>query len=174
VKQPSNSSSVRIRLLKQQAELLRALVDREPTPLEFDSSRLQAAADALSRKRCKEAANAWPALAHWLGKDFARRFASYARTSPLPSEGGPLADGWAFLDSLQRTERLPDRVRQERFAVGLRYVWHGRGLHARRGLALKILLLSKSRCLLIGWRCPQRRSKSIVIIKSIGLRWIGC
>ena len=172
LKEPSNGSQRRARLLHQQAELLRALVYRQRIPPEFDASRLQAAARAMARKRCHEAAKAWPALVHWLGEDFPRRFAAYAQISPLPSEGGPLADGWAFVNSLAWSERLPDEVRHARFVIGLRYAWRPKGLRPRRGPAFKILLLRQSPHLFLGLHWPLNPTDSTVRIKVVGVTWI--
>ena len=172
LKEPSyDSSEQRARLLDQQSKLLRALVCRQQIPPQFDASRVQAAARALTRKRCHDAAKAWPALVRWLGEDFSRRFDAYAQTSLLPPEGGPLADGWSFGNSLARSEPLPIEVRQARFVVSLRYAWRPSGLRPRRAPAIKILLLRRSLRLLLGLYWPLSSSDTKVRIKVVAVTW---
>ena len=103
----------RERLAAEQAALVRALVDGGPVPAGFDPDRVQATAAALARKRAREVARAWPALAAELGDDFTARFLADAARRPPPARGGALADGLAFAGALARTRRLSGNARVE-------------------------------------------------------------
>ena len=105
----------RERLAAEQAALVRALVDGGPVPAGFDPDRVQATAAALARKRAREVARAWPALAAELGDDFTARFLADAARRPPPARGGALADGLAFAGALARTA-APVRQRPGRGA----------------------------------------------------------
>jgi hypothetical protein len=104
----------RERLAAEQAALVRALVDGGPVPGGFDPERVRATAAALARKRAREVAREWPALAAELGEDFTGRFLAEAARRPPPPRGGALADGLAFADALARQGRLPSSARVER------------------------------------------------------------
>ena len=84
-----------------------ALLDRLTGPAAtvptagFDGDQLAAARRSLLAKRMHEVARSWPATAGWLGERFPARFAAYASTHPLPSRGGPRADGAAFIATLE-------------------------------------------------------------------------
>jgi hypothetical protein len=104
----------RERLAAEQAALVRALVDGGPVPGGFDPERVRATAAALARKRAREVAREWPALAAELGEDFTGRFLAEAARRPPPPRGGALADGLAFADALARQGRLPSNARVER------------------------------------------------------------
>jgi len=103
----------RERLAAEQAALVRALVDGGPVPAGFDRDRVRATAAALARKRAREVARAWPALAAELGDDFTARFLADAARRPPPARGGALADGLAFAGALARTRRLSGDARVE-------------------------------------------------------------
>jgi hypothetical protein len=103
----------RERLAAEQAALVRALVDGGPVPAGFDQERVRATAAALARKRAREVARAWPALAAELGDDFTARFLADAARRPPPAKGGALADGLAFAGALARTRRLSGNARVE-------------------------------------------------------------
>src|SRR5262249_22125644 len=94
------SAETRRRLADSQAELVQGLTGRGPLPAGFDQERVRIAAEALARKRLRSAARAWPALHRALGEKFAPHFEEYAASAPLPREGGPLADGRAFVQFL--------------------------------------------------------------------------
>jgi hypothetical protein len=96
----------RERLADEQAALVRALVDGGPVPAGFDRDRVRATAAVLARKRAREVARVWPALAAELGDDFTARFLADAARRPPPARGGALADGLAFAGALARTRRL--------------------------------------------------------------------
>ncbi len=169
-----SESQQRAVLLQQQDALLRALVDGSQIPRGFDAAQVEIAATSLARKRRREAAKAWPTVVRWLGRDFELRFAAYAHNFPLPTHGGPLADGLAFLSSLARETPLPDDVRLARFAVGLRYRWRSRGLHLRVGPAIKVLLLRRPIRWVIGVRLAFCRTDANIKIKIVTAPWSKC
>ena len=110
----------RERLAAEQAALVRALVGGGPVPGGFDPGRVRATAAALARKRAREVARAWPALAAELGGEFTARFLADAARRPPPARGGALADGLAFADALARRGRLPPGARVERLLAAAR------------------------------------------------------
>jgi hypothetical protein len=110
----------RERLADEQAALVRALVDGGPVPAGFDPDRVRATAAALARKRAREVARAWPALAAELGDDFTARFLADAARRPPPARGGALADGLAFAGALAHTRRLSGDVRVEAMLAAAR------------------------------------------------------
>lgn len=122
---------------------MRSLVGREAAPEGFDRSRIEVAAKTLAIKRAQSVRSAWPALSRHLGESFYDRFNEYARDCALPGEGGPLADGRAFVRVLSRNEELPDEVKLETLAVDLRFGETPDGLIPRRGVAVKLILLRR-------------------------------
>jgi hypothetical protein len=113
-------SGGRERLAADQAALVRALVAGGPVPEGFDPDRVRATADALARKRAREVARAWPALAAALGGEFTGRFLAFAAGRPPPATGGALADGLAFARALARRGRLPGDARVEAMLAAAR------------------------------------------------------
>jgi hypothetical protein len=95
-----------------QADLVRALVAGGPAPAGFDAAAVEAAARSLIGKRRREAARAWPAVSACLGEEYGAFFDAHARRTPPPLEGGPLADGRAFVRSIP-WGRLDDAARLE-------------------------------------------------------------
>jgi hypothetical protein len=155
------SDEARARLAAAQAALVAAVAGDGDVPPGFDRSRLGAAAASLAAKRSRAAARAWPGLADALGDDFARRFAAFAARAPLPRHGGPLADGWAFARALAAAGELPESLRPQLVAVGLRYAECADGLRPRRGLSARAALLRRPRRLLLAVRLPW-----------VGERWL--
>src|SRR5262245_61180971 len=102
------SAELRRRLAEDQARLVQALTGLGEAPAGFDSDRLRAASEALARKRSRAVARAWPALARALGEAFDEKFCAFADHTPLPSVGGALADGRAFVAHLAARGELPD------------------------------------------------------------------
>jgi hypothetical protein len=82
-----------VSLAERQAELVRSLVAGAPTPPGFDERRLEAARKQLLRKRSRQVAAAWPALAASYGENWERIFGEWA--SGRPTLGATL-DGWDF------------------------------------------------------------------------------
>ena len=150
-----NADDARSSLGAAQAELIRALAARSASPGGFDAARFQVAAQALASKRSRAAARAWPRLAGALGEEWRERFRAFARTCPLPREGGPLADGYAFARFLQRAGKLPDEGRLEALAFELRYRRFAAGqFRPRRGVAARACLLGRPRRLVLALRLP--------------------
>jgi hypothetical protein len=156
----------RERLAEQQAALVRALTASGEAPAGFDAERLRLAATSLANKRRQEVARAWPALVRCLGERFRERFDAFAEKTPLPSEGGPLADGRAFARALAR-EVWTDEARLEVLAVDLRQARCAGGLRPRRGVAVKVAWLRERRRLVVGVRAPG------VGIRTLALPFVG-
>src|SRR5262245_62673938 len=111
------SAETRQRLAAAQAQLVNGLMGQGPALPGFHPDRVRASAESLARKRQRAVARAWPALTRALAEAFAGRFATYAETTPLPREGGPLADGRAFARFLAAAKELPDAGKLEALAV---------------------------------------------------------
>ena len=131
---------------------MRSLVGRAAAPSGFDPSRVAVAAKTLAVKRAQSVRTLWPALAHHLGESFSDRFAEYVREFALPAEGGPLADGRAFVRALSRTEILPDEVKLETLAVDLRFRETPDGLTPRGRFSLKLRVLRHPLRLIVALR----------------------
>jgi hypothetical protein len=147
------SEEARARLAAAQGELVRALVGQGEAPAGFDEARLALAARSLVGKRLREVARAWPALCRCLGERWAERFRDWAAHTPPPGEGGPLADGAAFLRAVPPGE-LDDKARLEALMVSLHWWRTRRGLRRRRGFVLKSAWLPGQRRLVVGVRLP--------------------
>lgn len=145
-------ASEREELAAQQAALMRALSRQGPPPEGFDAAQVDASAASLLNKRVRAAARAWPALARGLGESFAARFRDFARQTPLPAEGGPLADGRAFAASCYA--ELADEARQEVLGVDLRYRRRADELLPRRGPCLRAAWLPGARRIVLAVRLP--------------------
>lgn len=156
------SAEMQTRLATQQAALVSALIRGGVAPAGFEASGLKVAAESLSRKRCRSAARAWPALAHALGEDFRGRFAAYANTIPLPPHGGPLADGRGFADWLNDRGQLPEDARLQILAVDLRFKRNTTGLFPRKVLTIRAAWLTDPRRLVVAIRWPW-----------LGERWLS-
>ncbi|HEU0317913.1 MAG TPA: hypothetical protein VFR49_11325, partial [Solirubrobacteraceae bacterium] len=112
-----------------------------------------AAARALRAKRARVVAAAWPALTGELGREFPTRFDAYARAGAgPPPDGGGLADGLGFLETLDR--RPSDAVRVEAAFV--------RALLARR-CSLRLLRLAEPRRLLVVGRAGRGRPRHFTV-----------
>jgi hypothetical protein len=148
------SADARARLADQQAALVAALAGRGAPPEGFDAARLRTAAASLVTKRVEAVARAWPRLAAGLGRRFGEQFRVFAAANPLPRDGGPLADGRAFVRWLTAAGNLPDEGRFQALAVDLRYTTSGDGLRLRRGPSFKAALLNGRRRLVLAVRLP--------------------
>lgn len=166
---PSDS---RNRLATQQRALVDALVNKNAAPPRFDEARVAAAAEALFRKRMRGVAKVWPSVARSLGESFSLEFASYAAKHPLPRQGGPLADGWAFARRLAQTAALPDAGCLELLAIRLRYRPSRHGLVRRRGPAIVFQFLRQAGRLVVGIRLPfmGQRLLSLPLLRKAG--WV--
>jgi hypothetical protein len=113
-------SGGRERLAAEQAALVRALVAGGPVPDGFDPGRVEATAAALARKRAREVASAWPALAADLGEAFTGQFVAFVAGRPPPATGGALADGLAFARHLAGHGRLSGDAKVEALLAAAR------------------------------------------------------
>lgn len=104
-----------------QAALVRALVAGGPQPFGFASDDLDAAADALARKRARQVVRAWPGLATgWSGPEtFEAAVARWAQARPR-GPGGARDDGAAFLDTARPVLSAP-AARREQAEARARY-----------------------------------------------------
>jgi hypothetical protein len=134
----------RARLAQQQAALVRALVAQGEPPAGFAEDRVRLAARSLVNKRLREVARAWPALVEALGDRFGPRFTAFAQSTPPPGDGGPMADGRAFLPTLSADE-LTDDLR-------LAAVWADLG--RSRWPSVRLAWLRGSGRLAVGARLP--------------------
>lgn len=164
------SSEMRAQLGQLETDLLAALVGKAAAPSGFNAQRLEVAADLLTRKRIRAAASAWPTLARALGEQFSERFAAFAAVTPLPVNGGPLADGYAFARALAEAGELPEVVRLDLLTVGLRFRANEDGLIPRRGPAIGAVMLREARRLVLTVRLP---GLSQVRSLAIPLKWLA-
>jgi hypothetical protein len=134
--------TVRTDLARQQAALVRALAGESAPPPGFDQGRLEVVRASLAGKRARGVARAWPSLEGALGAGLFVQFRAFARESPYPGEGGPLADGWRFVSWLARQGTLPAAVRLEAMDVALHYRATRAGLKRRREPALAVRVTS--------------------------------
>jgi hypothetical protein len=148
----SLSAEARARLAKEQAALAAALTARGEPPAGFDEGRLRASVDALARKRARAVARAWTEMAQSLGARFFTLFGEYAGESPMPRQGGALADGRRFARWLATRGELPDSGRLQALAVDLRYAASPEGLSPRKWPRCKAVWLRETRRLVIGVR----------------------
>lgn len=147
-------TEARERLARSQAELVRALVARGPTPNGFDARRIAAAARALVSKRRQAVARVWPSIVKTLGDAFVERFTAYAEAQPLPLSGSPLADGRAFMAWLESQSSLTDELRVDALAFDVRYVETTSGLRKRHGFLVKSVKLRETRARMVALRLP--------------------
>jgi hypothetical protein len=141
----------RERLAQAQAALVRSLVAGATPPEGFDVRRLATAARSLLNKRLRETSRAWPMLARCLGDRYGERFRAFAAGMPPPAEGGPLADGWAFAQTVAADE-LDDDARRERLLIDLHWRRTRGGLRPRRGAAVRWARIGGRR--VVGVRLP--------------------
>jgi len=139
-------------LAQRQAELVAALARGSPAPAGFDRERLRLAGESLARKRAGAVARAWPRLTVALADRYPTLFSEFASAHPLPSHGGPLADGRAFARWLANRGQLADAGKLETLMVDLHFVSGPQGLRPRRGPALKAVWLGERRRLVLGVR----------------------
>jgi hypothetical protein len=106
---PADSRS---RLAARETELVLAL-HGGATPPGLDEAMVALASAGIARKRARQVAKAFPALARDLGPSYQQTFAAYACANP-PPEGGALADGVAFGAVAAHDRPLSDAARVER------------------------------------------------------------
>ena len=138
------TDAARAAIARQQRELLTSLRSGI-APKEFDAQQIRLCSRSLIRKRAREAAEAWPAHAAWLGARFEPLFETFASMHAPCAEGGPLADGYQFIeDARKEFADAPRSVRVEWFMVQLRWDRTMEGLRPRTGLCVRIAWM--------GWR----------------------
>jgi hypothetical protein len=119
-----------------QAELLDALLRGDDYPEGFVAAHAEAAGRSLRRKRGRQVAHSWPALALALGDAFDERFDGFARAVDAPASGDPHADGLAFARRLVRNGvALSDDARVELLLT--------RAAHCRRGVFVRVARLRR-------------------------------
>jgi hypothetical protein len=109
-----------------------------------------------------------------LGADYRAQFAAYAARTPLPQNGGPLADGRRFVQYLAARMSLTDDAKLQALAIDASYRLSSTGLVRRRLPALRFGWLAQSRALavVIGPRIqrfvlPRRQGNSTCTRNSI-------
>jgi hypothetical protein len=138
------TDAARAAIARQQRELLTSLRGGI-APKEFDAQQIRRCSRSLIRKRAREAAEAWPAHAAWLGPRFGPLFETFASMHAPCAEGGPLADGYQFIEHASGKFASARRdVRFEWFMVQLRWYRTTEGLRPRTGLSVRIAQM--------GWR----------------------
>jgi hypothetical protein len=148
----SPPGDARDRLAEAQEAFLRSLLENAEAPPGFDRSDVAAAAEALASKRRQAVARAWPSLVQALGDGFRERFDAFARVTPLPSRGGPLADGRAFIEALAHEGPLPESVHRQMITVDLRFRRCRDGLVPRSGFSVVRGVLPETGHLVLGLR----------------------
>ena len=152
----------RKKLATAQLELVLALVGRERATAEFDSARIQAAANALLLKRARSVAHAWPQLARSLGAAFDERFAQYGQSHPIEQQDSPLADGRSFVRWLRRAGSLADEALIETIRFDLCYRVRSEKVIARRAFSFGAGLLKQPLRFVVAFRLPL-----------LGERWLN-
>lgn len=148
---------------ERQAQLLRALVAGEGFPEGFAADKAAEASRSLRRKRGRIVAKAWPALVLELGERFDARFDAFARVAAAPASGGGVADGLAFVRTLEGTGRLGDDARVELLFARARSARGAGTARARRGPFLGAIVLREPRRLLVVVRLPRGGPRSLVV-----------
>jgi hypothetical protein len=136
-------ADARARLSNAQAELVRSLAGHAPAPAGFDRARLAAASRALFEKRARSVQSSWPLMSNALGEMFLERFARYAEASPIPAEGGALADGRLFAQALEAAGEFPEQAGIEIIAFDARYHACPSGYTSRGGISIRAKLLKR-------------------------------
>ncbi len=138
-----------------QADLVAALTGTGPIPPGFDAVRVDAARQALLRKRAGEVAKQWPLLRASMRDGFEPEFASWAKNRPTV---GSFRDGWDFAAELADRSALPGRALAELTERQLVWRYDGTGAPARRRLP-RLAVLGGRVMIQIGGRVrmPGRR-----------------
>jgi hypothetical protein len=123
------SADRRADLAARENELVQAL-HGGPTPTGLDAAMIALARAGIVRKRARQVARAFPALARDLGRDYEDAFGEFASANP-PQDGGALADGLAFGAIVARERGLTDTAKLERM-VAVAGVTTRRGRLTRR------------------------------------------
>lgn len=118
------SADQRATLAARETELVKAL-HGGPTAPGLDAGMIALASTGIVRKRARQVARAFPALARDLGPDYQEAFTAFAGTNP-PRDGGALADGLAFASIVERERGLSDDAKIDRMVAAA-------GVTTRRG-----------------------------------------
>ena len=102
-----------------------------PAPPGLDADMIALARAGIVRKRARQAARAFPALARDVGPDYDDAFAAFAAAHP-PADGGALADGLAFGGIIAHDRGLSDDAKLERMVAIARVTTRGGRLTRRR------------------------------------------
>lgn len=141
-------------LADQQADLMAALSGQGAMPEGFRHDRLETAKAALALKRMRAAARSWPAVVQLLGDSFSTAFTQYAQATPLPQEGGPLADGRTFVGWLSESQSLTDEIIRLALRFDVSNKRHPKGWRPRRWGHAAWVWLPESQQWLMGVRIP--------------------
>ena len=153
----TDPAAARGRLGAAQRDLVAALVAGAPAPPGFAADRVAATADALLRKRVREIAAVWPALAVALGARFADQVAGTLGGRP---PAGALTDGWLVARELAAAGRLPPVARTELATVDAAHRLRAGRLVHRRGVGLRLARTPGGLALAVRigrrlWRLPR-------------------
>ena len=141
-------------LADQQAALMAALSGQGAMPEGFRHDRLEAARSALALKRMRAAGRSWPAVERLLGDSFSTAFTQYAKDTPLPQEGGPMADGRTFVGWLSESHSLTDEIRLLALQFDVCNKRHPKGWRPRRWGHAAWVWLPDGQHWLVGVRIP--------------------
>ena len=111
------SDERRMRLGRDQDQLLRAVLLSGPVPAGFDADRVKLTASLLIEKRWRHVSHVRPVLVRSIGPSGRRRFEHHAREHPFrPADAQ--ADALCFFrDLAAATELPPDAVREQAVAL---------------------------------------------------------
>jgi hypothetical protein len=147
---------------ERQTQLLCALVAGQDFPDGFEADKATNASRSLRRKRGRAVAKTWPALALALGTQFDERFDAFARGAAAPALGDALADGLAFVRTLDNSD-LSDDARVELLFARARLVHRAGVPRWRRGPFLGVITLHEPRRVLVVVRVPPGGTRSLIL-----------
>ena len=160
------TSEARARVAREQETLVSALVANGPVPAGFAAGRIHSAARALQRKRLRTLRHAWPVLAKAFTLTLEEDLAEYFASTPMPTQGGGLADGRSFIRWLAQKQTLPDEVKIGAARFDVQFVVSSSGIRPRRWPTCRVLLASQPRRILLllhlaagrllSWGIPMR------------------
>lgn len=142
----------RSRLEAREAELVRALRGGDPPP-GLDERMIALTSAGITRKRTRQVAGAFPALASDLGADYQERFAAFAKTNP-PRHGGAIADGLAFGRAVASEQPLSKAATIERMATRSSITFRHAELRPRRAPYIALGCLTRPATLILVVRIP--------------------
>ncbi len=140
-----------------QGALLRALVADGPVPHGFDADDVETLAHALSHKRSRVAATAWPRLAACLGVRFERMFIEYVAPTPQRPTHAGLVDGLTLAQWAEAQGVLDVAATEELAAVRLLWVPTVEGIVPRSRL--------------LAWALARGRTSTTRALRVFGHVW---